>query len=438
MSKIGEMSTFQIVLMTSFGVAAVMAVAVFAIGSFGGGPGPTKLNLWGSMEESLVREWVEKTFEENEEVTVEYRYILPEKFDRELLEAMAMGKGPDMILINQNQIAEHERRIYEITSSSFSERRFRDTFIQAGEVFLNRDKGYSYGFPVLIDPVVMYWNRSLVMDSAYARPPESWDEFPDFVSGTVKRRGMEIEIASVALGEYENIEHSKEILNTLIFQQGGGIIKKSASGFNVVLDDKINEFDRPALKSLLFYTEFSDPESLVYSWNRDFDNSFERFINGDLVVYFGKASDVVRIREKNPLFNFDVAVVPENEEGRSVSSSNVWGLSIMKTTKNISASFSALSALSSSGSLMILSDSLNGIPPARIDMLSNPPEEPFYRPVFYRAARSSQSWVDPIPKDVDVILKEMVESAVGNREEKEVSGFIKNAHIKIFNLLKGR
>ena len=436
MSKIGEMSTFQIVLMTSFGVAAVMAVAVFALGSFGPGGGPAKVHLWGSMEERLVSDWIEKTFEENEELVVEYRYIPIERFDRELLEAMAMGQGPDLVLISQDQIVEHNRRILTISFSSFSERQFRDTFVQAGEVFLNREEKYSYGFPVLIDPVVMYWNRDLVRESGYIRPPERWGDFPEFVSGTVRKQGTEINRSSVALGEYENIEHSKEILSTLILQAGGGIIKKDTGRFTAIINERTDKPVKPAVMSLLFYTEFSNPEKSAYSWNRDLNNSLKSFIDENLVVYFGTASDVVRIREQNPYLDFDVATVPENDEGRSVSNSNVLGLAIMKSTRNTHASFSVLSSLTSSQSLKILSDSLNGVPPSRSDMLSSSPGEPFYRPVFYRAARSSLSWVDPSPKNVDSILQKMVEDVV-DREVK-VTEAVERAHMEIYNLLKDR
>ncbi len=441
MSKIGEMSTFQLVLMLVFGVAAVVAVAVFALGGIlGGGSGPvTRLELWGSVEERFVRDWIKETFEENEDIKVDYKYISADSFDEELVDKISVNEGPDMVLMSQDQIFRHRNRIYNISFDSFSKSQFRNTFVQSTEVFLNDKEDSLYGLPVLIDPIVMYWNRSLLRGTGYVRPPESWGDFNGFVSDTVlKEDGIIIE-PSVALGEYENVEHSRDILSTLIFQSGGGIIKEDKDGFSVVLDDKSSSQSiEPTVSALLFYTDFSNPDRSTYSWNRGFNNSLESFINEDLMVYFGRASDIVEIKDRNPLLDLGVATVPEEKErGRSVSMGEVLGLTIMRSSENIGDSFSAMTHLTSSYSLDILSDNFYGMPPARADVLSDSSGNSVYEPVFYSSAINSVSYINPISdEDMEDIFKEMVEGVVDG--DMEVIEAVRGASRRMNNILRDR
>ncbi len=412
------MSTFQLVVTGIFGIAAVVATAVFALANFGG---DTRylvfLELWGSVDEKVMEGWLEENFSDHPELRVNYKYIPERRFDEELLEAMSLGRGPDMALISQDQVTRHEKRIVRIPFSHYSERDFRDIFTQAGEVFMDQKEGFIYGLPVLVDPLVMYWNRTFTRASGYPRPPVRWGDFADFVTDNVRQERRDIVVSAAGLGEYDNIEHSKAILSTLIFQAGGKIIDGRPENFKVNLSDRFNMPVRPAESALLFYTDFSDPGRLIYTWNRRMPNSFNVFVDEKMVVYFGMSSDYARIKEANPFLDFDVALVPENESGLTSSYSNVTGLVIMRSTKNFPAALRAIDHMASGNSLNMLSASLQGIPPSRNDLLVRPDTERFQLPVFYEAARRSFSWVDPFPERTDEIFSEMVVTVVDRDSE---------------------
>ena len=435
MSGIKEMTTFQIVLMAVFGAAAIGAVILFAVGGRTGEMlNTTKLELWGSLEAPVVDDWLKKNFESNSQLEVNYTYIQKERFNQRLWQAEALGKAPDIILISQDQIKPNEELILTVPFDVFTERDFRDTFVDAGDVFLNRSGGFIYGFPVLVDPLVMYSNRSHIRESGYVRAPSRWIDFGDFVVDSVKRERNNIKRYSVALGEYENIEHAKAIVSTLIFQAGGQILSGEITEQEATIKDSFNQPISPAVSSLLFFTDFSDRDKSVYTWNREADNSFRAFLNEKLSVYFGLTSDLKRIKENNPFLDFDVALVPENKDGRSFSYSEVLGLSVLKSGNNHPESLSAIYQLMTASSLKELSFNYKGVPPSRSDLLSNPSKDNFYISIFYEAARKSMSWSDPSSGEIDGVLKEMVESVVDRLYEADAT--INRANSQINSVLR--
>ncbi|MGM0629330.1 MAG: hypothetical protein ACQESA_02800 [Patescibacteria group bacterium] len=242
MSKLSEMSTFQLVVMIAFGAFAVGAVAMFAIGGLGGDEADSNINvtLWGTMDRRIAEEWLRGNFEDNDNVNVVYKYVNEENFDNELIDKMSLERGPDMVLISQDRLIRHRERLMKIPYDFYSENQFMSDYPQVAEVFLNKKEGYSYGFPVLIDPVVMYWNRSFVRNAGYTRPPDRWSNLKDFIQDSIKKAGNKIERSPIALGGYENIEHSKAILSTLVFQSGGGIVEGEVNNLKSVFNKEFN------------------------------------------------------------------------------------------------------------------------------------------------------------------------------------------------------
>ena len=56
-----------------------------------------------------------------------------------------------------------------------SERDFKNTYIEEGELYLAANG--ILGLPITVDPMVMYWNRDIFSSAAIAAPPSYWDEF---------------------------------------------------------------------------------------------------------------------------------------------------------------------------------------------------------------------------------------------------------------------
>lgn len=413
-------STFQTIILVVFGVFIVVGMAYFSLGAGSGGDeDATKLKsnitIWGVLPREVVTEALSDIFQENA-AKILYEEKREGVFDRELVEALASGVGPDMILLPQNLILRHSDKVYTIPYESMPVRTFKDRFIEEGELYLNEEG--ILAIPVTIDPMVMYWNRDIFSDAGVSKVPEYWDEFYKLANKiTVKDNQSNILRSAISFGEFQNVVHAKEILSMLIMQAGNPITEKNAvagKGVKSVISDMSGYGISPAVSALNFYTEFSNPTKSSYSWNRSLPSSFDMFTSGDLAVYFGFASELSKIKRKNPNLNFDVAKVPQTRDAsKSITFGKMQGLSILKQSKNINTAFQVSIMFSDPKFIAKLSSSLE-LPPVRRDLLSKKPADA-YMTLFYDSALISKAWLDPSPMSTKGIFKKMIENIVSGR-----------------------
>ena len=214
-----------------------------------------------------------------------------------------------------------------------------------------------------------------------------------------------------------NVLHAKDILSLLMFQAGSSIDGRNTDG---VLQSALSGSNNTAAgngseAALSFYTQFADPAKNIYSWNTALPLSRDAFTAGDLALYFGYASELNNLYTRNPNLNFDVALMPQSQSSiADVTYGEVYGLSILKSSSNVTATANAIVTLASSAAQTIWS-SVSGYPPVTRDLLAVKPTGPFM-PIFYTAALQSQGWLDPNRSATDAIFKDMVESVLsGNK-----------------------
>jgi hypothetical protein len=111
--------------------------------------------------------------------------------------------------------------------------------------------------------------------------------------------------------------------------------------------------------------------------------------------------------------------MPQSQSSSAnVTFGKVYGLSILKSASNVTATANALITLTSSASQAIWSN-VSGFPPVTRDLLANKPVESFVS-VFYTAALQSQGWLDPNRSATDTIFKDMVGSVLsGSKQSRE-------------------
>lgn len=229
--------------------------------------------------------------------SVSYEYHDPSTFDSDsdsdIVEALASGKGPDILLLPDNLILRHSDKIELIPYGSVPQRTFQDTFIQASEIYM-RDQGL-IALPFAIDPMVMYWNRDLFNTASVSQPPAYWDEFLTLAPKLTKhdQKTSEIKESAISFGEYSNVQNAKDIIAMLFLQAGNNIVKISNGKPVAVLLDthgrKVSA-NQDALSAFRYFMDFSNPLQDIYSWSRALPNSRDQFINGNLAVYFDYAS----------------------------------------------------------------------------------------------------------------------------------------------------
>lgn len=430
-----DISAFQVILLAIFGFFIVFAVLLFSgiIPGVGGGNKQEFLgsvSVWGTVPKAPMSKLISDALLGDKSVAIAYTEFDMADFDRALVEALASGTGPDIVLLPHDLIVRHTDKVYTIPYATVSERAFRDTFAEEGELYLTPTG--SLGLPLTIDPLVMYWNRDIFSSAGVTLPPKFWDEFAPLAEKLTRRDEQgDITRSTVALGDYANISHAKDILSMLVMQAGNPITRRvgTEGRIDAVLADRPQSSESSSGASAIrFYTEFANPSRKAYTWNRALPNSRDMFTSGNLAVYFGYASELGDIERKNPNLNFDIAVIPQARSGGArLTFGAMRGLSILKSSPNIPAAFRAVS-LMSGAKVSGATASAFGLPPVRRDLLADRPSDAFFS-VFYDSAIIARAWLDPAPAQSDAVFRSWVSDVLSGRRSADDATVVASAEL---------
>ena len=400
-------STFQVSLMVGALVLGIVGFLMFAdvIPSPWGKSSTTveygKTVVWGTLPQKVFSAAQGAAFSSNTQVQLVYVEKKTATFDSDLTEALANNAAPDAIIMTQESIARQKDRLSPL---GYTARDFKNAFIQEGELFL--PPAGPIALPLVVDPLVMYWNRDLFARAGIVQPPVSWTEFYSTPLTNLTVRGASqgtLAQSAFALGEFDNITHAKEILTTLIMQAGSPITAYTTTPAGIttistVLAQAQSSALQPGSAALQFYTRFADPARTEYSWSRALPASVDFFAQGSLGVYFGFASDKTVIANKNPHLNFDVAPMPQAKNdagapGTPATFGKMYAMGVLNAAKNVAGANYAAALLSQKEFSSSLAKEM-GVASARRDVLAVQTADP-YQDVFNRAALIANGWLDP-------------------------------------------
>ncbi len=425
----------MIVLMIFMGFAGIGMIMFALYKATGTADDIGTVNVWGTIPESQFAEFLnELSFSDRRVENINYRFVPKTDFDTTLVNALASGRGPDMILLTNEHMLRHGDRVFITPYEQYDARSFKDTYIEAAESLL-LPQGI-IGFPLLVDPLVLYWNRSILSANHYAIPPKQWGElFKMSKKITKKDESGNIELATIALGEFTNIEHAKDIYVAILTQLGGAVARLDENGQPVsTLGNRGADGTLPAQDALRFYTTFADPTKSIYTWNKAQKEARDAFVAGDLAMYVGYASELPVILEQNPNLNFDVAPLPQTPIGAKIGNATiarVFTLAIPRIANNVSGAGVMLGALTTKQASELLEKHV-GLPSVRRDLLAVEPSDPL-KTTFRNSAIIAKSWPDPYPEATYNILKKMVESVTSGKMR--MSEAINRAHGELQALL---
>lgn len=418
------MSSFQIILLSIFGAFAVAGILIFAflVGS-NSGSSIGAVTVWGTFDDVAVQTIIRQLSDSDSRLRqVTYVRKNPENFEAELTNALASGTGPDLYILRHDYSVVDAPKIAPIPYESFSKDQFESLFVEAAKPFLS--EAGVLAVPITVDPYVLYWNRDLLSAAGFAQPPVYWDETFDMartitdclkvnaskqntVVGCDEMRS--IKKATVAFGEYSNVDHAKGIIGLLILQAGGPITQRDGAGaLSPSLMARQGDVAQPAESALNFYTTFANPAKDAYSWNRSMKSSRTVFADGDLALYVGPASEAALIRRLNPNLNFAIAPIPQIRNlDTSTGSGIVYGFAVPRASKNPGGALTAAYLLASPEASKALA-TVAGQASARRDVLALGAQG--NEDLFNRQALIARTWEDPNPAQTNVIFRDMIES----------------------------
>lgn len=426
---------FQIILIAVFLAFFIFAVLIFSgilpIGKASNTASTTKgrVVIWGTFSATEMSPVIKSIT--TADLSVGYVQKPASEYQQSLLEAFAKGNGPDMFFVSDDMILKDKSFIYTLPYASYPEKLFRDTFIDGADIFLN-STGVT-ALPIITDPLVLYYNKTLLANEGIVSPPAYWDEmFPLVDKLTKKKSDGTINQSMIALGTYDNISHAKDILSLLLMQGGNPIVVRDVDKITTTLKDRFNLTTSPIESVLSFYTSFSNSQDSAYSWNRGLLSSTDMFTGGKLAFYLGRASELFRIESVNPNLSFDVTSVPQTR-GTLVNRTygKIYGLAISSKSANNTTAIGVLGLITTPENLKLISTSFS-LPSVSRTILTTLPQDP-YLYSFYRSAITVRSWLDPDSELTDKIFSELISNVLSNKLTGV--GAISKAHDEIKALL---
>jgi ABC-type glycerol-3-phosphate transport system substrate-binding protein len=412
---------FEIILIAIFAGAAL--AGLIYLSTMKGGTNPEdrpygeRVSVWGTFDQSAVDTVINNQVSTDSSFSVvKYRRIDERSFESELLNAIADGNPPDLILLPHDLLVSFRSKLTVIPFETIPERTFRDTYIDGAQIFM-RSNG-TYAIPFAVDPLVLFWNRDLFSNEGLAEPPKTWESLVNETTPrlTVSDSRRVITQSAIGMGEFINVKNAKEILSMLFFQSGTTIAEELEDSYIITLQTSQKNSGSPAPAALNFYTQFVSPASSAYTWSRSQQFDRNAFTAGKLGMYFGKGTEIRDIEDENPNLSFDIAPVPQAQGATALRNyGTFYGFAIPKTSRNVSGAYLAAMKLTESAIVRELTTSL-GLTPAHRALYSGTPTS-VYDEVLRESALIARGWLDPAPKETSTIFKTMVESITSGRSD---------------------
>lgn len=412
---------FQIAILAVFGILAVVAITLLAV--YKGGPGGSEdgiygdqVVVWGPFDERIFRSQFEmivrsdKAFE-----VVKYQEISPRSFHDTFVNAIAEGRSPDLVLLPASELVRQRSKLFVVPYEWYPSRDYRDTFVDGTELFA-RPEGI-YALPAMVDPMVLYWNRDMFAANGLAQAPTTWEYIVNTVVGKVTKRDNSRNIlqSAIAFGEVRNVLYAKEILLMLMMQSGSRLVYEDNSRYQIALNSSVEETSLPPLEAALqFFTNFSNSNSALYSWNRSKQQDRNAFIAEELAMYFGFGSEAATIENQNPNLNFDMATMPQGASATARRTyGEFYGYAIPKATQNRNGAYLVANVLANSTNAAALAEALD-MAPVRRNLITQGTNDPF-RAIIFGSALIARGWLDPNQTQTDAIFLDMVEDVTSGR-----------------------
>lgn len=388
---------FQYILVALFLGIGVIAVIAFSLDrpaarTDNQGVVIRDVTIWGYFPADIMK----RVLDREELEHVEYVAFTRTDFYNALLEAIAAGSPPDLVMVDQGTLVLFRDKLFRLAYEFYPEQTFRNNFIEVAEIFT--DEQGIWAIPLSVDPMVMYWNRDMFANAGLVEPPVYWDELP-----ALTERLNDIDDAqtitksTVAFGEMRNVRNSKEIISTLLLQVGVPITKLQNGKFEGRLRYKPPGADEPpAYAALRFYTDFSDPTRRVFSWDRARPEDRDVFIANDLALYFGYLTEKNTIEELNPTLNFDVALMPQPRgTDRRTTYARITGLAVPLASDNRNGALSVAYRLAGADIQAQLGEATGRAPILKSELRK--PQSTIYWSTSYDSSIISRTWLDPSP-----------------------------------------
>ncbi|HUY62757.1 MAG TPA: extracellular solute-binding protein [Candidatus Paceibacterota bacterium] len=414
-----KVSLFQGILIGVFALGALIGLFVFSnyTSKNTGNTGVGTVVIWGTLPGSAMKAALADVVKKDTSLkSVSYVQKDEATLPSDLAAAIATGAAPDLVLASQENLESLAKFLTPIPLSTLSANTFQNSFVREGQIFTVPNGGGFYGVPLLVDPLVLFSNPTILSSDGIVKPPATWEALTGLVPNVaVLTPTKQITRGLVALGTYDNVHDARGILSTLFFQTGVPVASYSLGGIlSADLGASASAGVPPGQAVLNFYTQFADPSKVSYTWNGSLPDSEQAFLAGDLALYLGYASEAQYFSTANPNLAFEVTPVPEPAAATAKTAYGlIYALMIPRGAKNVSGAYLAATALAGAPAQSALASD-TGLAPATLTNLAAAPPDPTAA-VAYSEALYAAGWLSPAPADTDSVFSAMIGNVISGR-----------------------
>ena len=401
--------------------AALFSVLIFSgklpIGNNSADTPQGEVVIWGTIPEDAMSGIIQAFNPQAKTYRVTYKEINQNNFEQKLLEGLAGGTGPDMIIAPHQIILSEASRLYQFPITLFSKKAFNDTYINGASIVMTPTGALA--LPVAVDPMVLFYNRTLLSRAGITNPPDNWDDLALMAQklSILNNNTNQFVQSAVNLGSPTD-PYSKDVIMAIVNQIGQVPVLQQfnsdgSSYFNVLANTPITESSDvlPLETAARFVSQFSDPTKTTYSWNQFTGNADDQFVAEKLAMYIGYYSELNSLENRNPRADFAMTFLPQIKGYKTLSTgAHMYFIGTLKSTKNLNASLAVESQFASAGVSPAIASAINAVPALR-----NYGNTPGLDEVVARSMGVAYVWYDNFYNKSTNLISIMLSDIINNR-----------------------
>lgn len=367
------------------------------------------INFWGVFDSPAAMGEVISAYRATQpKVDVVYRQIDPNSYESELINALASGRAPDVIMFHNSWLPKHINKILPLDPAQISIPQYRELFPQVAEQDFAPDNAV-YALPLYIDTLALFYNQDTFDNSSIAVPPKTWGEFEKLIPKLrqLDKLGRIQKPAAAIGGSNRSINRAPDLLSLLMLQTGTEMVSKDFSRANFSSKEGIN--------ALNFYTKFANPISPAFTWSDSFGYSLDSFSVGDTAIMFNYGYQAPYLRDKNPFLNFRVIpMLQPDDRSQEVNYANYWGLAMTVAAQNKLVAQDFIIKITTDPTIAERYLTITKRPPALRSLINKYINDPEIG-TFARQALTARSWPQIDSVEIDKAFSEMISAVLTNR-----------------------
>lgn len=386
------------------------------------------ISAWGVFDTtSVFANAIARYQQAHQNVRITYTQMNEMTYEKDLVNALAAGQGPDIFMFQNSWLPKHYNKITPLPATRLSFTDFQNAYpaVVAQDFSSN---GVIYALPLYVDTLALLYNRDFFDKKAVALPPRTWEEFDSLVPRLteVNKNTGEITKAAAAIGgSAKSVNRMFDLLSALFLQNG---TQMTDAQFTSAI------FANPqGIGALKFYVQFANPSSPLYTWNDNLHYSLDSFANGDTAMIFNYAYQLSALKKKNPFLNVAVVPLPQSDPNAPVVSANYFGLTVSNKSIDAVTAWDFIASLAFNADSAREYSNLSGHPPALRSLINESLTDPALG-VFAKQALIARSWPEIDNTAVEQTFSSMVESVLHGQATAD--GAVRKAQDEISQLMR--